>query len=76
MASTPGERGIPRAMWEARDLTQALAQRHGLSYTHIGNAGSGRTDSRANKATPRARSAQRPCRCLLPSVSTVVITDA
>jgi E-phenylitaconyl-CoA hydratase len=47
--------GTVRAMWEARDLTPTLAQRHGLSYTHIGNPGSGRTDSRTNKTTPRTR---------------------
>jgi E-phenylitaconyl-CoA hydratase len=47
--------GTVRAMWEARDLTPTLAQRHGLSYTHIGNLGSGPTDSRTNKTTPRTR---------------------
>jgi enoyl-CoA hydratase/carnithine racemase len=47
--------GTVRAMWEARDLTPSLAQRHGLAYTHIGNTGPGRTDSRQNKATPRTR---------------------
>jgi enoyl-CoA hydratase/carnithine racemase len=47
--------GTVRAMWEARDLTPSLAQRHGLSYTHIGNAGPGRTDSRQNKSSPRTR---------------------
>lgn len=47
--------GTVRAMWEARDLSPTLAQRHGLSYTHIGNVGQGRTDSRINKAAPRTR---------------------
>lgn len=47
--------GTVRAMWEARDLTPSLSQRHGLSYTHIGNSGPGRTDSRANKSSPRTR---------------------
>lgn len=47
--------GTVRAMWEARDLPPSVAQRHGLSYTHIGNAGEGRTDSRANKRAPRSR---------------------
>jgi enoyl-CoA hydratase/carnithine racemase len=47
--------GTVRAMWEARDLPPTLAQRHGLYYTHIGNAGKGQTDSRANKKAPRRR---------------------
>ncbi|EUA36988.1 enoyl-CoA hydratase/isomerase family protein [Mycobacterium avium subsp. avium 2285 (R)] len=47
--------GTVRALWESRDLPPSLAQRHGLSYTHIGNAGDGRTDSRANKRAPRTR---------------------
>jgi E-phenylitaconyl-CoA hydratase len=47
--------GTVRAMWEARDLPPSTAQRHGLSYTHLGNAGGGRTDSRANKKKPRTR---------------------
>lgn len=47
--------GTVRAMWEARDLPPSIAQRHGLSYTHIGNAGAGRTDSRTNKKKPRTR---------------------
>ncbi|MEM6108735.1 enoyl-CoA hydratase/isomerase family protein [Mycobacterium sp. 050272] len=47
--------GTVRAMWEARDLPPSLAQRHGLYYTHIGNAGEGQTDSRANKKTSRRR---------------------
>jgi E-phenylitaconyl-CoA hydratase len=47
--------GTVRAMWEARDLPPTTAQRHGLSYTHLGNAGGGRTDSRANKKKPRTR---------------------
>jgi E-phenylitaconyl-CoA hydratase len=47
--------GTVRAMWEARDLPPSTAARHGLSYTHIGNAGDGQTDSRANKRSPRFR---------------------
>ena len=47
--------GTVRAMWEARDLPPTLAQRQGLSYTHIGNAGEGQTDSRTNKQAPRTR---------------------
>jgi E-phenylitaconyl-CoA hydratase len=47
--------GTVRAMWESRDLPPSLAQRHGLYYTHIGNAGEGQTDSRVNKKTPRRR---------------------
>ncbi|KZS57870.1 enoyl-CoA hydratase [Mycobacterium kansasii] len=47
--------GTVRAMWEARDLPPTLAQRHGLSYTHLGNAGEGRSDSRTNKRAPRTR---------------------
>lgn len=47
--------GTVRALWEARDLIPSLAQRHGLSYTHIGNAGDGRSDSRTNKRAPRRR---------------------
>ena len=50
-----GIQGTVRAMWEARDLPPSTAQRHGLSYTHIGNAGAGRTDSRTNKRKPRTR---------------------
>ena len=46
--------GTVRALWEARDLPPSVAQRHGLSYTHIGNAGAN-TDSRANKRSPRTR---------------------
>jgi len=46
--------GTVRALWEARDLPPSVAQRHGLSYTHIGNAGAD-TDSRANKRAPRTR---------------------
>jgi enoyl-CoA hydratase/carnithine racemase len=49
-----GVQGTVRALWEARDLAPSLAQQHGLSYTHIGNAGAER-DSRANKRTPRTR---------------------
>ena len=47
--------GTVRAMWESRDLPPSLAQRNGLSYTHIGNAGEGKTDSRTNKKPPRRR---------------------
>src|SRR5271167_4457620 len=47
-----GIQGTVRAMWEARDLPPSIAQRHGLSYTHIGNAGAGRSDSRINKRAP------------------------
>jgi enoyl-CoA hydratase/carnithine racemase len=47
--------GTVRAMWEARDLTPSTRQRLGLSYTHIGNAGAGGTDSRRNKKPHRAR---------------------
>jgi E-phenylitaconyl-CoA hydratase len=46
--------GTVRALWEARDLPPSVAQRHGLSYTHIGNAGAD-TDSRTNKRAPRVR---------------------
>lgn len=47
--------GTVRAMWEARDLSPSLRQRHGLSYTHIGNDYANPTDSRANKRKPRFR---------------------
>jgi E-phenylitaconyl-CoA hydratase len=47
--------GTVRALWEARDLTPSARQRLGLSYTHIGNAGPGRSDSRLNKRKPRIR---------------------
>jgi E-phenylitaconyl-CoA hydratase len=46
--------GTVRALWEARDLPPSIAARHGLSYTHIGNAGAD-TDSRTNRGTPRMR---------------------
>ncbi|AEF37786.1 enoyl-CoA hydratase EchA16_1 [Mycolicibacter sinensis] len=46
--------GTVRAMWEARDLAPSTAQRHGLSYTHIGNTGAD-ADSRTNKRKPRFR---------------------
>jgi E-phenylitaconyl-CoA hydratase len=49
-----GIQGTVRAIWEARDLTPSVAQRHGMSYTHIGNAGAD-ADSRANKRQPRVR---------------------
>jgi E-phenylitaconyl-CoA hydratase len=48
--------GTVRAMWEARDLPPTIAQRHGLSYTHLGNPKPGtHTDSRKNKSAPRRR---------------------
>lgn len=48
--------GTVRAMWEARDLPPAIAQRHGLSYTQIGNPKEGEhIDSRKNKTAPRRR---------------------
>ncbi|RAV03937.1 enoyl-CoA hydratase/isomerase family protein [Mycolicibacter senuensis] len=50
-----GIQGTVRAMWEARDLPPAIAARHGMSYTHLGNAGDGRTDSRTNKKAARTR---------------------
>jgi E-phenylitaconyl-CoA hydratase len=50
-----GVQGTVRAVWEARDLTPTVRQRHGLSYTQIGNPGPGRSDSRTNKKTPRIR---------------------
>jgi E-phenylitaconyl-CoA hydratase len=50
-----GVQGTVRAMWEARDLAPSVAARHGKFYTDLGNAGAGRTDSRANKKTPRTR---------------------
>jgi E-phenylitaconyl-CoA hydratase len=50
-----GIQGTVRAMWEARDLPPSTAARHGMSYTHLGNAGAGRTDSRSNKRAPRTR---------------------
>lgn len=50
-----GIQGTVRAMWEARDLSPSLRQRHGMAYTHIGNAGDGRSDSRQNKKSPRTR---------------------
>jgi E-phenylitaconyl-CoA hydratase len=46
--------GTVRALWEARDLPPSIAQRHGLSYTHIGNPGA-ESDSRTNKRAPRTR---------------------
>ena len=50
-----GVQGTVRAMWEARDLPPGTAARHGKFYTDLGNAGAGRTDSRANKKAPRTR---------------------
>ncbi|MET0456295.1 MAG: enoyl-CoA hydratase/isomerase family protein, partial [Mycobacterium sp.] len=49
-----GIQGTVRALWEARDLTPTLRQRHGLSYTHLGNAGA-EGDSRTNKKETRTR---------------------
>jgi E-phenylitaconyl-CoA hydratase len=49
-----GIQGTVRAMWEARDLTPSLAARHGMSYTHLGNAGA-TPDSLNNKKRPRTR---------------------
>lgn len=50
-----GVQGTVRAMWEARDLPPTLRQRHGLSYTHIGNDDAESADSRTNKRSPRFR---------------------
>jgi E-phenylitaconyl-CoA hydratase len=50
-----GIQGTVRAMWEARDLPPSIAQRHGLSYTHIGNAGLTRPATRPPKQSPRFR---------------------
>jgi E-phenylitaconyl-CoA hydratase len=50
-----GVQGTVRAMWEARDLPPSIAARHGMSYTHLGNEGAGRSDSRSNKRPPRTR---------------------
>ncbi|MBA4022658.1 MAG: fatty-acid--CoA ligase [Gordonia sp.] len=47
--------GTVRAIWESLDMTPSTALRTGLSYTQIGNVGSGRSDSRKNKRTPRFR---------------------
>jgi E-phenylitaconyl-CoA hydratase len=49
-----GIQGTVRAMWEARDLPPTVAARHGMSYTHIGNAGA-TPDSLNNKRRPRTR---------------------
>jgi len=50
-----GVQGTVRAMWEARDLSPSIRQRHGMSYTHIGNDYARKSDSRANKRPPRTR---------------------
>lgn len=50
-----GIQGTVRAIWESLEMPPATALRNGLSYTQIGNAGSGRTDSRTNKRSPRFR---------------------
>ncbi|CAN5152130.1 enoyl-CoA hydratase/isomerase family protein [soil metagenome] len=47
--------GTVRAIWESLEMPPATALRNGLSYTQIGNAGAGRTDSRTNKRAPRFR---------------------
>ena len=47
--------GTVRAIWESLDMTPTTALRTGLSYTQIGNPGSGRSDSRTNKQRPRFR---------------------
>jgi len=47
--------GTVRAIWESLDMTPSVALRRGLSYTQVGNVGSGRTDSRKNKRSPRFR---------------------
>ncbi|OCB27458.1 enoyl-CoA hydratase [Mycobacterium malmoense] len=47
--------GTVRALWEARDLPPTTRQMLGLNYTHIGNVGAGRSDSRSNKKAPRFR---------------------
>ncbi|WP_019546593.1 enoyl-CoA hydratase/isomerase family protein [Streptomyces sulphureus] len=47
--------GTVRAIWESREMSPTMAQRNGLSYTQIGNAGAGLTDARANKRPPRFR---------------------
>jgi enoyl-CoA hydratase/carnithine racemase len=47
--------GTVRAIWESLDMTPTMALRNGLSYTQIGNPGSGRSDSRTNKRRPRFR---------------------
>jgi E-phenylitaconyl-CoA hydratase len=49
-----GIQGTVRALWEARDLPPTIRQRHGMSYTHLGNAGAD-GDSRTNKRAPRTR---------------------
>jgi E-phenylitaconyl-CoA hydratase len=49
-----GVQGTVRAMWEARDLPPSTAARHGLSYTHIGNAGA-TSRNRSDKRPPRTR---------------------
>jgi enoyl-CoA hydratase/carnithine racemase len=47
--------GTVRAIWESLEMPPAAALGNGLSYTQIGNAGRGNTDSRTNKRTPRFR---------------------
>jgi E-phenylitaconyl-CoA hydratase len=49
-----GIQGTVRAMWEARDLAPSIAARHGMSYTHIGNAGA-KSSARSNRRPPRTR---------------------
>lgn len=50
-----GIQGTVRAIWESLEMPPATALRNGLSYTQIGNAGSGRSDSRTSKRPPRLR---------------------
>jgi E-phenylitaconyl-CoA hydratase len=49
-----GIQGTVRAMWEARDMAPSIAVRHGMSYTHIGNAGAP-GNARSNRRPPRTR---------------------
>lgn len=49
-----GVQGTVRALWEARDLPPSIRLRHGMSYTHLGNAGAD-GDSRLNNKKPRTR---------------------
>ena len=49
-----GIQGTVRALWEARDIAPSTAARHGMSYTHIGNAGV-TASARSEKRAPRTR---------------------
>ena len=51
----PDIQGTVRAMWEARDLAPSTAARHGMAYTHIGNAGVGAEPRTEKKRKPRVR---------------------